>query len=64
MAFLVSRRELMVGSASLAAISSLGTGSANAQTSTLHVTHFGGLCMPKTRFCNIGDEVRRGQAVM
>jgi len=32
----------MVGSASLAAISSLGTGSANAQTSTLHVTHFGG----------------------
>jgi hypothetical protein len=22
------------------------------------------LCVPKTRFCNIGDEVRRGQAVM
>src|SRR5258708_791258 len=22
------------------------------------------VCVPKTRFCNIGDEVRRGQAVM
>jgi hypothetical protein len=23
-----------------------------------------GVCVPKTRFCNIGGEVRRGQAVM
>jgi len=22
------------------------------------------VCVPKIRFCNIGDEVRRGQAVM
>jgi hypothetical protein len=22
------------------------------------------VCVPKTRFCNIGDEVRQGQAVM
>jgi putative spermidine/putrescine transport system substrate-binding protein len=42
MAFPVTRRELMAGGAALAAVAGLADGRAVAQTSTLHVTHFGG----------------------